>query len=200
MGNYGIFAEWAYRYAEVLIEQKAVTGEIGESFIPPKVKKYDVKMRAALLLVVPEKVKNKSLRQDNATVVDMLVDLISRVNPAVKSELDSLKSFTANPGTANTAAEAEEKLVHWQSARKRLIQLGATDVATSEATSALNQIVKQVVSQHDGFHHRYSKLMHATSDIPTADQARKIENLIKRELADCAGKDPHMGMHGQWQH
>merc|ERR1712085_147861 len=102
MGNYGIFAEWAYRYAEVLIEQKAVTGEIGESFIPPKAKKYDVKMRAALLLVVPEKVKNKSLREDNATVVDMLVDLISGVNPAVKSELDSLKSFTANPGTANT--------------------------------------------------------------------------------------------------
>ena len=129
--NYGLFAEWAYRYAELLIEQKGMTGEIGASFIPPKAKKYDVKMRAALLLVVPDKVKNKSLRQDNATVIDMLVDLISGVNPAVKSELDSLKSFTANPGTANTAAEAEEKLVHWQSARKRLIQLGATDVATS---------------------------------------------------------------------
>ena len=57
--NYGIFAEWAYSYAEVLIEQKAVTGEIGENFIPPNVKKYDVKMRAALLLVVPEKVKIK---------------------------------------------------------------------------------------------------------------------------------------------
>merc|ERR1712085_78004 len=156
MGNYGIFAEWAYRYAEVLIEQKAVTGEIGESFIPPKAKKYDVKMRAALLLVVPDKVENKSLRQDNATVIDMLVDLISGVNPTVKSELDSLKSFTANPGTANTAAEAEEKLVNWQPARKKLVQLGATDVATSEATSALDQIVKHVVCQHEGFQHRYS--------------------------------------------
>ena len=69
-------------------------------------------MRAALLLVVPDKVKNKSLREDNATVVDMLVDLISGVNPAVKSELDSLKSFIANPGIAETASEAEEKLVH----------------------------------------------------------------------------------------
>ena len=139
------------------------------------------------------------MRQDNATVIDMLVDLISGVNPAVKSELDSLKSFTANPGTANTAAEAEEKLVNWQSARKRLVQLGATDMATSEATSALNQIVEHVVRQHEGFQHRYSNLIHATSDIPTAVQARDIENLIRRELADCAGKDPPT-TNRQWPH
>ena len=32
--NYGIFARWAYKYAEVIIDRKSSTGEIGAKFIP----------------------------------------------------------------------------------------------------------------------------------------------------------------------
>ena len=66
----------------------------------------------------------------------------------------------------------------------------ATDMTTSEATTALSMIIDNVIRQHEGLQHRYNNLIHQSSEIPTAAQAREIENLIQKELADCAGKDP----------
>ena len=157
---------------------------------PSLSRNYDVKLRSALLMVVPEKVRKKALRTDDVNTVDILVDLITSVNPGIKSELESLKSFTTNPGVADSASEVEDILVNWQAARERMIQLGSSDISTMDATTALNMIIEEVIRQHEGFLHRYNNLVFQNSDIPTAAQAREIELLIQKELADCAGKDP----------
>ena len=111
--NYGLFAKWAYRYAEMIIEHRTSKGGTVATEIPEQVKKYVLKLQAALLAVVPDRVRTKALRTDDSNTVDILVDLISNVNPGIKAELESLREFTMRPGVATTPSDAEEKLVSW---------------------------------------------------------------------------------------
>ena len=124
--NYGLFGRWAYRYAEWIIGNRSAKGEVMDTVIPGKVRKYDQKLQAALVVVVPERVKNKALRADSSNSVDTLVDLISNANPGIRTELESLREFTMRPGVAMTPGDAEDKLVNWQEARKRLRESSGT--------------------------------------------------------------------------
>ena len=119
--NYGIFAKWAFQCAECSIKKNAMTNTKTRTMTPPHGERYEVKMRAALMSIVPPKVLQRTLRTDDQTSVDILVDLITSVTPGVRAESEGLKTFTIRPGTATTASEAEEKLMHWHITRKRMV-------------------------------------------------------------------------------
>ena len=190
--NYGIFAKWAFQCAEINIKKNAMTSTKTKTMIPSHGEKYDVKMRAALMSIVPAKVLTKTLRNEDQNSVDILVDLITSVNPGARVESDSLKSFAARPGTATSASEAEEKLMHWQIARKRMKQIGLGELSTLDMVHALDMIVRDVVTTDVGFNHRYNCLVHRTVAVPSMEEAKRIEEFLEKELADFAVREPAM--------
>ena len=138
--NYGTFAKWAFQCAERNIKMNAMTNTKERTLTPEHGEKYEVRMRSALMQIVPKKVLERTLRTDDQTSVDILVDLITSVTPGIRADSESLKTFTKKPGTVTTAGEAEEKLMHWQIARNRMLDIGLSELSTLEIVGPLTRL------------------------------------------------------------
>ena len=188
--NYGTFAKWAFQCAERNIKLNALTNTKERTRTPEHGEKYEARMRSALMNIVPKKVLEKTLRTDDQTSVDILVELIDSVTPGIRAESESLKTFTKNPGTAATAGEAEEKLMHWQIARKRMSEIGLGELSTLEIVEAFDEIVREVATTDAGFGFRYQSRAHQSMAVPSMEEAKALEDFLERELADFSKRAP----------
>ena len=187
--NYGDFAKWAYLCAEQSVKLNATRTTKEKTEIPTHGARYDARMRSALIAVVPTKMQEKLLTTDDQTSVDILVEMIDSVTPGFRAESESLKSFTRRPGTAMTAGEAAEKLMHWQIARKRMLEIGL-EMSTLEIVEAFDEIVREVLATDNGFGFRYQSLTHKSLSIPSDEEVKVLEEFLERELAAFSKRAP----------
>ena len=187
--NYGLYAVWVCDYADAIIEEKQRTGLTMRAEIPTNCTKYEAKMKAGLTRIAPQRVQHKVLSTETPTSVEVMVHLINSANPGARSESQSLRKFTMNPGQAATVGEAERLLEKWRVARKRLVALNLGDLNSLDQTRAMGQIVKGIMAKSSGFQHRFALIMHHDNKVPDAAFVARLEALINKELQDL-GRDP----------
>ena len=127
------YVEWAIDESTntVLASQTLVHRRGPDTVIPINFAQYDKRQLIALLVVVPQILKEYALQPgSNTTAVNLLEDLNIHISQGCECEAASRMTYTRRTGTANTARDANDLMREWKMARERLLAVWVVGCCT----------------------------------------------------------------------
>ena len=97
--------------------------------------------------------------------------------------MEGLTKYIRNPGGANTAEDARNRIRMWMHARRRAVVMKIPDLSPLEQMKALEKLIKEIEKKHGDFAHGVNQMKYAREGrTPTEDFVKQFQDLIEEEL------------------